>query len=222
MKRKADISIVLDRSGSMMSCRDATIEGLNSFINEQRTNTVETVLSVYQFDDVYETVFAGKTIHEVVPFSHETFVPRGSTSLLDAIGKTIDDTGRRLAALPESERPDRVLVVIVTDGGENSSTTYSHADVFAKIRHQESRYAWNFIFLGANQDAISVGSNLGMKKGSSLKYDASTLVGNNKMWQTVSRSTKTLSECDAGQYEAVTCGCIDLYDQAVRDDMMTE
>ena len=102
----------------------------------------------------------------------ETFQPRGSTALLDAIGRTIDATGVRLAALPEAERPDKVMVVIITDGEENASVQYTRAQIFSMITLQQDVYHWSFLFLAANQDAIAAAAAVGIGAQQSIDFAA--------------------------------------------------
>ena len=136
-----DITIVLDRSGSMASVRADTIGGFNEFLRKQReANIGECRVSLVQFDDQYETVYADRPVAVAADLTSETFVPRGSTALNDAIGKTIAATGARYAALPELMRPGKVLFVIVTDGGENASKEYTGAKVQEMIVQQRDKY----------------------------------------------------------------------------------
>jgi hypothetical protein len=167
-----DITVVLDRSGSMQSVRQDTIGGFNAFLGEQRKLPGQCTVSMVQFDDQYEPLYSGKPVQDAPPLSADNFVPRGMTALLDAIGRTINETGRRLAAMPEAHRPGKVLFVILTDGGENSSKEFTRQQVFDMIGHQKSVYSWDFVFLGANQDAISVGRSLNIADGSAMTYAA--------------------------------------------------
>lgn len=171
----ADITFVLDRSGSMSSVRDDTIGGFNAFIESQRKVPGECNASLVQFDDQYEVVYTAKPVKDAPALNAETFVPRGMTALLDAIGRTINETGKRLSAIPEAERPSKVIFVILTDGGENSSKEYSRAKVFEMITHQKTAYKWDFVFLGANQDAISTGASIGIGKGSTMTYTSNAI-----------------------------------------------
>lgn len=164
------ISIVLDRSGSMQSVWDDTIGGFNSFLESQQKLPGECTISAIQFDDHYEPLYTTKPVAEAQKLTRETYVPRGSTALLDAIGRTIVDTGTKLAALPEDQRPSKVLFVILTDGHENASREYNRAKVFEMIKLQRETYKWDFVFLGANQNAISAGASMGIAAGSSMTY----------------------------------------------------
>jgi hypothetical protein len=167
-----DISIVLDRSGSMQSIRRDTIGGFNAFLQEQRAVPGAAAITLVQFDDQYEPVYQAMRLSDAPELTEETFVPRGSTALLDAIGRTINETGRRLAALPEPERPGKVVFVILTDGEENASREFDIQRINELIRQQREVYKWQFVFLGANQDAIASASRIGIQAGHALTYAA--------------------------------------------------
>ena len=163
------ISIVLDRSGSMASCADDTKGGFDTFIEEQKKAPGTATLTLAQFDDAYEVVHNGIDLKAVPPLD---FIPRGMTALLDAIGKTIASTGEFLKAKDESERPEHVVFVILTDGRENASREYRREKIMEMIKHQESAYKWQFVFLGANQDAIAAGRDIGISMDMAMTYDA--------------------------------------------------
>lgn len=149
-----DITVVLDRSGSMMPLRRSTIEGYNRFLREQQATPGDCLLSLNQFSDGLQRLRVAESIHTVAKLSRETYVPDGNTGLLDAVGWTIEETGARLAKLPEHQRPAKVVLVIITDGEENASRTYTWSRIREMIRHQEERYAWSFIFLGSDLRAV--------------------------------------------------------------------
>ena len=168
------IVVLLDRSGSMELIREATISGYNKFLDEQRKapGAEQAWLTFVQFDDESRDTLQDMTPVAIVrDLSWETFVPRGQTPLLDAMGKTISEVGAKLAAKPERNRPEKVIFVIITDGQENASKEYTRAQVFTMIKHQQEKYAWEFIFLAANQDAITTGMSYGIPAGSSLLYN---------------------------------------------------
>jgi hypothetical protein len=156
----AEIAFVLDRSGSMASCREAALAGFNFFLEEQQQNEGLTKLTLVLFDDEYLAPIQALPVAEILPLNHDTYIPRGSTALLDAIGRTVDELGARLAAMAEEERPGQVIVAILTDGLENASESYSWKEIARSIRHQTERYQWKFLFLGANQDAIATAAQM--------------------------------------------------------------
>ena len=170
-----DITIVLDRSGSMDSVKDDTIGGVNQFLKSQQAVPGEATFSLVQFDNAIEDVVWGVPLGIAQPLTDETFVPRGSTALLDAIGQTIDRVGQRLAAMNGPERPAKVIFVIVTDGHENASIRFTSHVVDGMIAHQRDQYQWQFLFLGANQDAIATAASLNISAESALTYSGTPL-----------------------------------------------
>lgn len=166
----SDVTVVLDRSGSMQSCRDDAEGGLNTFIEEQKKQQGETLFTLVQFDTEYEFVHKGKPIRDV---GHCQLVPRGMTALLDAVGRAIVETGERLAAMPEPDRPGLVVFVIVTDGQENSSKEYAKPQIKEMIERQQNNYKWQFTFLGANQDAFAEAHCMGIQGDAAANYKPS-------------------------------------------------
>jgi len=166
------IAIVLDRSGSMESCKESTVSGFNEFIRTQQELPGEAMVRLVQFDDRYETVF-DMNLKLCPELTQNTFVPRGSTALLDAQGRTIVELGKELAALPENERPSKVVVVTLTDGLENASKEYNLERIGELIREQRDKYNWDFVFLGANQDAIQTAAAMNIPLPSAMSYSTS-------------------------------------------------
>ena len=172
MKNKTDITIILDRSGSMESVKTDTIGGFNSFLSEQQKVTGEASISLMQFDDQYDVVYTNKDISSADKLTEETFKPRGMTAMYDAIGRTINSVGQRLAETSENERPDKVVFVILTDGFENASKEFSANKINEMISHQKDKYSWEFIFIGANQDAALSAKAIGIGADAALTYAA--------------------------------------------------
>lgn len=168
-KDLTDITMVIDRSGSMESIRADAEGGINTFIDSQKKESGEALFTLVQFDTEYEFVHRGVAIGEVSRYS---LVPRGATALLDAVGRAINETGSRLAAMPEHERPGLVVLVIVTDGQENSSKEFNRDKIRQMIEHQQSVYRWQFTFLAANQDAFAEGATLGIAPAGIADFDA--------------------------------------------------
>jgi hypothetical protein len=167
--QRALIAVLLDRSGSMESIKSDTEGGFNAFIAEQRkgSGSLDVRATLAQFDTAYEVVYSNRPVADVPPLQLQ---PRGMTALYDAVGQLITDVGAELAALPEDQRPGRVTVVVLTDGHENSSREWSHEAVSKVIARQERDYAWDFVFLGANMDAVEIGAKLGFAPDKSLTY----------------------------------------------------
>lgn len=191
MKNATDITIILDRSGSMASIADDTIGGFNSFIEDQRKEPSPATVSLIQFDDKYEPNYEGVPLSDVAPLTRETFVPRGLTALNDAVGRTVIATGERLAAMPESERPDKVVCVIITDGQENRSVEYSAARVKALIEEQTAKYGWLFVYLGANVNAFAESAKLGISAANAANY-AANAGGVNAVYSVASSSLRSV------------------------------
>lgn len=186
MKKSTRIVIVLDRSGSMNQCRNSTITGFNTFLSKQKELPGEATLKLVQFDSnsdgmQYDTVFDGD-IRSIENLTLETFIPRGSTPLLDAQGKTIVELGEELAAMKENDRPEKVMFVTISDGEENSSQKYDRIQIRNMITHQSTKYSWDFVYLGANQDAVSVGAQMGYSRNKSMSFNAGSVKANAATW----------------------------------------
>ena len=163
-----EMVFVLDRSGSMSGLAADTIGGFNELIEKQKKIEGCAYVTTVLFDHEYEVLYDHVALEEVAPLTDKEYFARGSTALLDAVGRTIDSVGARLAAAPEEERPAHVVFVITTDGMENSSREYTAQRVRGMIEHQQQKYSWQFVFLGANMDAVSEARKLGI----SAKYAA--------------------------------------------------
>jgi uncharacterized protein YegL len=172
MKKKVDIIIVLDKSGSMQSIKNETIDGFNNFVSSQKEINNESTLSLIQFDADYQVVNKGTKLKDLIDLNNETYQPNGLTALLDAIGNAIRITKNRHKKLKKPKEYDRVLFVIITDGLENNSKTYTREKIFKKIRKLEEKEKWDFIFIGANQDSIKVAGNYGIKSSKAINFSA--------------------------------------------------
>lgn len=147
-KNLTEIIVILDRSGSMQTLKSDTIGGFNSFIAEQKKSEGKAVLTLVQFDDHYQIDYEGKDINDVNDLNETSYVPRGSTALLDAVGMTINTVGARLSALEEDKRPGSVIFLVITDGAENASREFQANKVKEMVKHQTDVYKWSFIFMG--------------------------------------------------------------------------
>jgi len=162
-KNHTDIICIIDRSGSMEPIRQDAIGGFNAFLKSQREIGIGTAtLSLILFDHEYQKLLNNVPIDDAYELTNTNYVPRGQTALLDAIGRAIDDAGDRYRNMNECDRPEKVLVCILTDGQENASREYRRERVKEMIEHQQSKYNWAFVFLAANQDAFAAADNYGI------------------------------------------------------------
>ena len=162
MKDATEIAVVIDRSGSMGGREDDTIGGVNAFLKKQKELPGEARMTIILFDNRYEVLVASRLIQDVPDLTPETYFVRDSTALYDAVGKTITELGARLAAMPEGDRPSKVLVAILTDGAENASKEFTRDNVFDMIKRQRDTFSWEFLFLAAGQAAFRAGAGLGI------------------------------------------------------------
>jgi len=172
-KMKTKIICILDRSPSMTSIIDETIVGLNTFLDEQKQieGSENDIMKIIQFETGCETVFEN-TVSCIEHFNRETYKPQGfGTALYDAIGLTINDELDHLAESSKN-RVDKTLVVILTDGQENSSNKFHQQQIKRMITEMEEDFSWNFVFLAANQDAVFTANNIGISKGSAMNFNA--------------------------------------------------
>lgn len=162
---------LLDRSGSMQSIKADTEGGFAAFIEEQAdagsAQGGECRVTLAQFDQHYEVVYSDVPLAQVPPL---VLAPRGSTALLDAMGRLITDAGAALAALPEEQRPATVVVAVMTDGMENASKEWTHGAIKALVEQQTNDYRWQFMYMGADQDAIEVGASMGVHRDHAVTY----------------------------------------------------
>ena len=172
---KTLIAALLDRSGSMAGSTEATEDGWRELINSQRSEPEYCEVTLAQFDTSYEVLYPPTAITAVPEF---VIVPRGMTALLDAAGKFITEVGEQLAALPEDQRPGRVICLIMTDGMENSSHQWTWDAVKTLITQQREVYGWEFIFLGADIDAVQVGQRMGVDARYAMTFDKRSHTGN--------------------------------------------
>jgi Mg-chelatase subunit ChlD len=178
MKDATHIAVLLDRSGSMADVKDETISGFNYFLKEQKTAGDNASLTLVQFDsESTDVMHEARPVRDVPDLNQDSYQPRGSTPLLDALGQTINSTGRALAAIPEANRPDKVVFVVITDGQENASHQFTKARVKEMIDHQTGKYNWQFVYLGANQDAFAEAGAVGIGMANAANFTpANTIV----------------------------------------------
>lgn len=181
------INVIIDQSGSMAGLATDTIGGYNQFLSEQKLVPGDAIFSLCLFSSRPNLVHDSLPISGIPNLNEKTYRPSGGTALLDAMGSTIDEVGRKLAAMQEHERPSKVIFLIMTDGQENGSRDYNAEQVRSMVAHQRDVYNWEFVFMGANIDAVAAGTNLGVSMSNSMNY-AATSIGTKSLYSNVSRS----------------------------------
>lgn len=182
-----EIVCILDRSGSMRSLRKDTVEGYNSFIESQKEQDGEAKVTTILFNGELKILHDRMDVKEIPEMKKRDYVPSGSTSLLDALGSAIDRTGKILSDTPEEDRPSKVIFMVITDGEENTSTEYTYQDVKDRVTHQQEKYSWNFIFVGANIDSYSEGMKLGFCENNISNYTADK-IGTESLYRSISKT----------------------------------
>lgn len=186
-----EIVFILDRSGSMGPIAADTIDGYNTFIEKQKLEPGEAKLTTVLFDSIYEVIHDGVDIQKVEHLTSTQYWARGMTALMDAVGRTINSVGERLAATPEEERPGKVIFVITTDGLENASREFTRTQIKQMIEHQTNKYNWQFMFLGANIDAAAEAVSMGIDAQYAANYRASD-IGTKSVYATMDCAVSTL------------------------------
>ena len=171
-KNLTEIVFILDRSGSMAGLEDDTIGGFNSMIRKQKAEDGEALVSTVLFDNYTEVIHDRVDIQKIQPMTHKDYYVRGCTALLDAVGKAIHHIGNVHKYAREEDRPEKTLFVITTDGMENASREYSYDRVKKMIQHEQEKYGWEFIFLGANIDAAKEAARFGITEDRAVNYHA--------------------------------------------------
>ncbi len=171
-KGLTELVFILDRSGSMSGLENETIGGYNSLIEKQKKEAGEALISTILFDNEYELLHDRISVKEVNPITDDEYYVRGSTALQDAVGITIRNISYLHKHLSESELPEHVMFVITTDGMENASREYSYHQIRKMVEIQKEKYGWEFIFLGANIDALATARRFGINEDRAANYNA--------------------------------------------------
>lgn len=185
---RTHITFVLDASGSMSTIRDDTIGGFNTFLADQRAEPGDASVTLYEFDTSVERIYQGTAIENAPTLNEDTYTPGGRTALHDAIATAITETKRQLEKLPAGVRPVNVIVVVLTDGKENASET-PHDRVRTLVADHRDEHNWEFLFIGANQDAPLTATNMGMAADNSLEMTHSD-EGTRAAYQATSESVR--------------------------------
>lgn len=164
------IAVVLDRSGSMGSVKKATIDGFNEFLSGQKAAEGEARITLAQFDDFYDIVYNDTDIQKAPSLTSRTFEPRGMTALYDAVCKTINSLNNEAKDDCSHCAPEKTVFVIITDGGENASKEFTYEQMTKMISHQREKHNWEFVFIGANQDAMATAQRFNIPTVNSITF----------------------------------------------------
>ncbi len=208
-KNLTELVFILDKSGSMSGLEKDTIGGYNAMLQKQKAVEGDCVITTVLFDHRYELLHDRIDIRAVRPITEREYYVGGSTALLDAIGKTIHKIGTAQKNTAEEYRAEKVMFVIITDGAENASREYTAERVRKQIEHQKERYDWEFIFLGANIDAVETAGRFGIRADRAVDYvpdGAGTMLN----FQMMSETVASFRECGA-----IPTACLD----SIRRDM---
>ena len=189
-----ELVFILDRSGSMSGFERDTIGGFNSILDKQKKTDGKCYVSTVLFDDKYELLHDRLDIGEVKPMTTDDYSVRGCTALLDAVGRTIRHIANIHRYARPEDVPEKTLFVITTDGYENASRHYSSDEVKRMVEHEKEKYSWEFLFLGADIDAVETAGRIGIDSSRAANYRKDT-VGNETMFASVNAAITMARSC---------------------------
>lgn len=193
-KNLTEIVFILDRSGSMAGLEDDTIGGFNAMIQKQKAEEGEAYVSTVLFDNHTEVIHDRVDIQQIQPMTRKDYYVRGCTALLDAVGKSIHHIGNVHKYAREEDRPEKTIFVITTDGMENASREYTYDRVKKMIQHEQEKYGWEFLFLGANIDAAKEAARFGIMEDRAANYHADRQ-GTAVIYEAVSEAVCNVRAC---------------------------
>lgn len=200
-KNLTEIIFILDRSGSMSGLEADTIGGYNSLLEKQKKEVGDAIISTVLFDDRQEVLHDRVKIEDMKPITEKEYYVRGCTALLDAIGGAIHHIATVHKYARKEDQPDKTLFVITTDGMENSSKRYSYAKVKEMVERQKEEYGWEFLFLGANIDAIATASRFGIIAERAVNYRCDSR-GTEVNYDAISKAVSSVRACEPGEVSA--------------------
>ena len=210
-KGLTEVVFILDRSGSMGGLEADTIGGFNSMIEKQKKEEGEAYISTVLFDDRMEVLYDRVPVGRVEPMNDKQYYVRGCTALLDAIGGAIHHIANVHKYAREEDRPEKTLFIITTDGMENASRSYSYREVKKMVEKEQDRYGWEFLFLGANMDAIEVAGRFGIRRDRAVNYEcdsAGTALNFRVFSEAVSAVRKSKSRAETDMMMEACCAPI--------------
>ena len=190
-----EMVFILVRSGSMLGLEKDTIGGFNSMIHKQKREGGDAYVSTILFDDVQEVVHDRVKLSDVKRMTGKTYWVRGNTALLDAVGEAIHHTVNVHRHSDPKDIPMHTIFVIITDGYENASRKYSYDDMKRMIEHEKEKYGWEFLFIGANIDAVQAASNIGISASRAVNYVADS-EGTERVYEGVAEAMCSMSLAD--------------------------
>ena len=193
-KNLTEIVFILDRSGSMGGLEKDTIGGYNSLMERQKKEEGEAYISTVLFDDVSEVLHDRVSLDNIKPMTDKEYYVRGCTALLDALGGAIHHIGNVHKYAREEDRPEKTLFIITTDGQENSSRHYTYEKVRKMVERQKEKYGWEFLFLGANIDAIAEAGRFGIREDRAVNYNCDS-VGTTVNFKALSKAVSKVRAC---------------------------
>jgi len=187
-KELTELIYILDRSGSMSGLEPDTIGGYNAFLEKQKSMEGEAIITTVLFDDRYELLHDRVRLKDARPISGQEYFVRGTTALLDAIGHSVERIKTAQKAAKKAARAKKVLFIITTDGMENASRTYDYDKIKTMVEKQKEKHGWEFVFIGANIDAIKTAAQFGVAANRAVEYRADK-AGTRLMYETISNVT---------------------------------
>ena len=199
-KGLTEIVFILDRSGSMSGLEKDTIGGYNSLIKKQKKEEGEAYISTVLFDDRTEVLHDRVGLDKIKPMTEEEYYVRGCTALLDAVGGAIHHIGNVHKYAREEDRPEKTLFIITTDGQENSSRMYTYENVKRMVERQKEKYGWEFLFLGANIDAVEEAGRFGIKPERAVNYECDE-IGTAVNYRALNKAVSRVRNCAANEMD---------------------
>ena len=213
-KGLTEIVFILDRSGSMSGLEADTIGGYNSLMERQKKEEGEAYISTVLFDDTCEVLYDRVSLDKIEPMTEKEYYVRGCTALLDALGGAIHHIGNVHKYAREEDRPEKTLFIITTDGQENASRQYTYEKVKHMVERQKEKFGWEFLFLGANMDAVAEAGRFGIKADRAVNYNCDS-IGTEVNFKALNKAVSSVRCCsDASFMGAALKG----WDEDIRKD----
>ena len=212
-KGLTELVFILDRSGSMSGLEKDTIGGFNSLLAKQREEEGDVLISTVLFDTGMKVIHDRVSIKNIKDMTENDYHVGGCTALLDAMGKAIKHINKVQKEMPEEERPEKTMFVITTDGEENSSVEYTYDKIKKMVEKKQNKKNWEFLFLGANIDAIGAAASIGIRADRAANYVCDT-VGTSTNYNALSKAVSSFRLCAPMEADAALCN----WDEEINHD----